>query len=286
MAQTTIDLIDTIVEDLTGQPLVINGARKSGKSELCKQIVDKLLSQGVIVKIFDASGSWFNSAPDKLKRIRISADSEMPNYSNTIYDTYQLSQSDRLAFLSAIVSQDMNLRAYIKFEQGETELNKMPWICYVIEESNLTLSTYSLSGNSDNSGVISDMVSISRNFRINFIAITTRLSEVSTKARERANLLLAKTSGLNDLKAVSGSTEKVIADKCKVLEPFSFIYWNGGEYHGVYKSQYRKFPTPLNAYVDPAPHRQRSTLRLPTFGECIGVASFTIMILLWLSLNH
>jgi len=251
--------IENMSQDLEKMPLLITASRGSGKSTLTKKLVKRLREKGCIVKVFDISGSWYNSSPLSLRvRVNLGNLSTIQNKPDTVYDLLELDHLDRLAFFACICKQDLDNRARIKYEEGETALSSQPLIIYVLEEANTYLSTHSLTAQNQATNSITDMVSVGRNFKISFIGIVTRSNEVNTKIRERANLLIGRTVGSNEASNLTRATNKLLVNRAKELPPFKFIYFNGYETTEI-RGEFEQFPEPTTDYpaikLEPQPKR-------------------------------
>ena len=71
------------------------------------------------------------------------------------------------------------------------------------------------------------MVCMSRNYKITYIAVCTYLNRLSVDVKERSNLLIARTSGRNQLNAVKGSTNTATRKLSQILPKFYFLFWSG-----------------------------------------------------------
>lgn len=101
------------------------------------------------------------------------------------------------------------------------------WYIYVIEESNVILSTKTVKG------FWLDFVSTARNFGQIGIYIMQRMADSSTKAIERCpNFCFGQTSGQNDMRKIKGMIDK---EKWKELREFGFLPNQLGEHEFLVK---------------------------------------------------
>lgn len=236
--------INLIVQELLKVPCAVVGSRGIGKSSLVKRIAKTLIDSGAQVLVLDNSGSWFLNSPLQNRiRVNLLNVESVELKPNTVYDVLQLEASDRLAFFASMCDKILKERADIKFSEGEEGLNRLPFLVIVLEESNTYLSSYSLSALNKATGSIKDFVSVGRNFKTSFIAVTTRSNELSTTVRERCNLLLGRITGSNEIQAIGRATNKTIREESQKLEAYTFLYYNG--YSSVkFKPDYEQFPQP------------------------------------------
>ena len=227
----TVEEIDNIIKTLHEMPLTVLGNRGSGKSTSVMSILERWIDkEKIIIKVFDSSLRWYTKGPTKY-RLSVTLKNIMRNKIDTIgdvvYDIYDLSLDDRRNFFASIVKCDMDERYALKKEYGEMCLKSLPWIVYIIEESETFLNTHTLKSEKPYGKILTDMVCMSRNYKITYIAVCTYLNRLSVDVKERSNLLIARTSGRNQLNAVKGSTNIGTKKLSQILPKYYFLFWSG-----------------------------------------------------------
>jgi len=238
-------MLKKIVEDLYLYPVVCVAQRGHGKTTLIKKLVES--APQIVWKIFDVSQSWYHSAPVEY-RMWVKPDSTYkPNVRNCVYELGQLSEADRRAFIAHIIGQDYDARYMGVFVNGPSEIEKIPLIVYVIEESNVIFNSYSLNKADEVGEVLRDFISVGRNYGLNGLFVTTAsMGELSTRIRRRASLLMGQVLGRGELGAIRQRSNKETTEKVRLLKRFEFLYWNGstseafksGKYEGRTPSNY------------------------------------------------
>lgn len=224
-----MSIIDHVIEDLREVPVCLVSRRGWGKSSSVKTIIERLLRKypDTIVKIFDSSLSWYFKAPVSYRQLvtreKIEAD-QVSNIGSCVY-TLRLDREDKRAFIASIVEADFRERFDLALKYGEDTLKGLPMILYVIEESNLVLSSSSLLREDIAGEVLNSFISEFRNLGFaGGLFVTTRLRELSTGIRERSKLLIGKVYGEGDLRLIKAVTDTRTRDLCKGLAKYHFIY--------------------------------------------------------------
>ena len=229
----TDQIIELIIQDLDKLSLIVSGSKGSGKSSSVKTILKRALEEkDIIVKVFDPSGSWYWKAPlDYRKTVTVKSilTDKIQNIGSIVYDVFKLNRETRLNAFATVVLMDFGERYNMMKRYGYDTVKSLPLILYVLEEADTYISSGVLRSKDLSSQIISDLVSIGRNYRMNVLGITTRTQEIDTKLRERSNLLIARQTGRNSLNAIRGATNLTVKKLSQKLPDYYFLYWNGKE---------------------------------------------------------
>jgi len=224
-----MSIIDQIGQDLGEVPVICTSRRGWGKTTLIKHLVKHLkdeLGDNLIVKCFDPSFAWMESPLEWYQRVdvrKIKAD-KVDNIGDCVY-LLDLGKDDRRAFVATIIKQDLEERKHINLKYGLDSLKGLPLIVYVIEEANQILDSTSLNKSDMAGEILSDFISIGRNWGLSGILLTTAVSgELSTKVRRRAEYLIGRLNSVEDIRLIKGLRGKEIAEQSKELTKYSFIY--------------------------------------------------------------
>jgi len=224
-------LPDIIRESILQSGLVILGSKSCGKTNAGKLIASEIIRNSqsipIQVKFFDLAGNLkFDFEPILYQTIDDRTRFFYDGNENILFDINLIDEDDIFGFMEKVLLTDY----YRQRERKETlggHVDK--WILYFIEESQGVLSSYSLMRKTG--GRVFQLFSIGRNFGQNFVLISQRLADLSTRAVERCNsYLIGKTSGDNDiakLKRLIGKDSNIV-DEIKNLnvQNGEFIFYN------------------------------------------------------------
>lgn len=169
------DLATFPLENILREGCFVTGGRGSGKSNLLKLLVQRLLCEKgeVKVKIFDPSLTW-KSFP--LPRIKVTEDSKINSKWNCIFDISRLSVLEARDFVSEALKRDLE-EAIILTDSGIEHKALV-----VIEEAQNILPSHSLRTKKYLN--LSRFVTQGRNFGLSFVMSTQRLSSVDVNIVE------------------------------------------------------------------------------------------------------
>jgi len=222
-------LSNELLSTIKRSGLIITGGRGQGKSNLAKVIASQIIRSNpdIQVKITDSTQSWSHGF-EPIEFQYINEDTLVGDIyfgeRNFLYDIELVGVDDILDTITSICMSDFGLQRLFKKE----DLMEDSWILYVIEEAQNVIGSYALNGKSGKGFL--KLISESRNFNMNLILITQRLSDVSTKAVERCSTYaFSKMTGDNDLKKVQRicGKESGVAETLPKLGVGEFILWNG-----------------------------------------------------------
>ena len=221
---------DTIEADIHQTHVIVNAEAGHGKTQFVKSIIQKLKERDprLIIKVFDVSFAWFDSAPLKYHQ-RVTADNwaNVLNQGDCVYEMGDLTEETRRLFVSIIVKQDYAIRRKIRELYGEEGLKKMPFILLVFEESDTYFDSASLNKKDDASATLRDFIKVGRNFGLRaFCIVTANTGELGTKLRRRSKHLIGRIISDEDLRGYNRK-RKGLGDAALALKRFQWLYYNG-----------------------------------------------------------
>jgi len=250
------------VETLLDEGCFISGGRKSGKTNLGILLADKLLGNGVQVKVIDSSRQWLkrSSVPYYIKvaSARVSSYGlfaiwDLPNVWNCIYDCSRLTTAQLREYVQGMMQHDFQ-EAVISDEKGFQVK-----ACYVLEECqnlipNSALRSYSFQE-------ISRFVTQGRNFGLSYIALTQRLASVDSNLVEISGLkYFGKTEGDNNRRKARAWLPKEYLNMAKDLKTGEFLQQYGSKITSekvpLFQSSRRPQP-----YIEPPKPKKASLLQ-------------------------
>lgn len=147
----------------------ISGGRGCGKTSLGREIVERLIREGNILKVFDNSQAWRRSKVPNLIVVRPryhKVDLEIDFMKSYVFDLSFMYIKDQKRFVEGIVNIEFNIQANLPQD-------KRQWHFYVFEEVELLVGTH------NQSEEIRRLVCVGRNFRLSYIALAQRFQNVS-----------------------------------------------------------------------------------------------------------
>jgi hypothetical protein len=219
--------LEQLLEDIEANPLIIQSVRGFGKSVLTQHLTKMLIDKGIIVYVFDSSLKWMKSPTKYIQivdRDKILSDS-VENSGNCTYILASMSTEDKRSFIATIIKQVMDKRIKYGLDYGYEALQKLPLVCFVIEESNLCFSSSALRGNNPVSEILLSWISQGRNARTTAILVTTvTASELSTSIRRRSIYLSGKLRADTDINNMRKVVNWEYSELCKSNPPYHFLY--------------------------------------------------------------
>jgi len=241
--QRVYGLPPRIVDDLQLKALVVGGEAGHGKTTLVKTLADTAMRQGCIVKVFDISLAWWHDSPVEQRMVAQDWGSP-PNTDNVVYDMATITSQNRRNLVSRIIYEDWT-RRYNMILDDEDYVKKVPRILYVFEEANCFFDSSSLNRKDWSAQVFYDFISTRRNYGMDCIIVTTRISgEISPKIRNRCNYLLARLIGSEERNYLSKAASKEVVERAIALPPYKFVYYGGEQILKPFGIEYRKFGQP------------------------------------------
>ena len=235
-------LPDVIRDTILQSGLVILGSKSCGKTNAGKLIASEIIRNPqtipIQVKFFDLAGNLkFNFDPILYQTIDDKSRYFYDGDENILFDINLIDEDDIFGFMEKVLLTDY----YRQRERKETLNGHVDkWILYFIEESQGVLSSYSLMRKTG--GKVFQLFSIGRNFGQNFVLISQRLADLSTRAVERCNsYLIGKTSGDNDISKL----KRLIGKKSSIVDEVKKLNVQNGEfifYNPTIENQDVKFP--------------------------------------------
>jgi len=218
--QKTIELKETFTidtEEALRSGVFISGGKGTTKSNLAFLIADKLMRKGVTVKVFDISQAWQKrSSVPNLVKVDSNSQLKINLYQSVIFDLSRLTPQAAKEFISKVLEVEWRL-------QIDTPEQERKSIVYVLEECQMLVPQGQL--RSKEAQVILRLLSVGRNFRLGFIAITQRPALTDTSVFELTfQKYFARMTGENDLQKVSSYIGTENAKQLQNLRLGEFCY--------------------------------------------------------------
>lgn len=179
-------------------------------------------------KIFDVSQAWFHCAPTEHRQLITEnslMDKSWGNIGDCVYEIGALRKDYKRYFVGKIMKQDWDHRYQAKLNGV---LDRLPYIIYVFEESDIYFGSYALRRNDDFTPVFRNFVSVGRNYRMRgFLISTAEKGEISPSIRRRSRKIYGKLEAEGDLANIRRKDEEVAA-YLKDAPKYHFIYYSGG----------------------------------------------------------
>ena len=245
---------ETIEADIHQTHIIINAKRGHGKSSMVKSIIYELKRRDpkLICKCFDVSFAWWDNAPLKHRQM-VTPDNwaNVFNQDNCLYEMGDLTEETRRLFVSLIVKQDYAVRRKIREMYGEEGLKKMPFILYILEESDTYFDSASLNKKDDASAILRDFIKVGRNFGLCALCIVTASTgELGTKLRRRSNDLIGRIVSDEDLRGYNRK-RKGLGNAALEIQRFNWLYYNGKKLLGPLSIEPVYFGVPDVKPVEP-----------------------------------
>jgi len=162
-----------------------------------------------------------------------------------------LTEETRRLFVSLIVKQDYAVRRKIREMYGEEGLKKMPFILYILEESDTYFDSASLNKKDDASAILRDFIKVGRNFGLCALCIVTASTgELGTKLRRRSNDLIGRIVSDEDLRGYNRK-RKGLGNAALEIQRFNWLYYNGKKLLGPLSIEPVYFGVPDVKPVEP-----------------------------------
>lgn len=233
--------MDKLCKTIQEMGLTVIGSKGCGKSNAVLCIIKNLTQNSVVCSVDFATVHAFELGKEftvkflnenyLIKKPHIDLDS------NIIIDISQTTKPIASEIIRELIKAKYyeRVKEVITTFQNGSKVRKLyrPWLIFVLEEAQTTIGKFSKE-DSD----LRTAMAVGRNYRINFIFITQRLSELDTALSERSAYLIGKTQGDNNLRKLSNLLG-IPRRKLKFVETLAkgeFLFYNG---EGVEKL---KFP--------------------------------------------
>ena len=218
------DKLLTVFNSLQEKPLAVVGEGDWGKSTAVKNLVQRAINNGYIVKVFDISMVWKYNIPLKQFQVCLSV-VNYENLENCVYDISLLGNDERRILIASIIYEDwLNQRDGLIIDQNYVETH--PRILYIFDEGSSYLQSRSLNKADHWGSVLTDFVGAGRNYGQDAIIISRAISgEIATKYRRKCNYLLGRIMGDEEVRYIRNGTSKRFVEVAKKLQQYHFIYY-------------------------------------------------------------
>jgi hypothetical protein len=180
------------LEELLASGAFISGQSGTGKSDLAMYVADRLMEQGIVVYVVDPSQHWLE-ASNVPQAVRIETPSQAVTIEDrsTIYDTSRLYVSEQRRYIEAFAE-----RLY-RFQLAQAK-ERRKWRILCIEESQLVYPNGSFRSHKKSASL--SLISVGRNFKLRFIAVTPFSANIDKyPIKMAAQRWFGSTSEHNDL---------------------------------------------------------------------------------------
>lgn len=225
----------------------ISAMPQLGKSNLAKILVDYLMKQGCVVKVFDNSKVWYRSSVPTYQVIDTTHDEKIynPLSVSTIFDISRLYPDEFKSFVATVIGDDFHLVSRLPPAFNDKPL---PFsIIYLIEEAQLLMPSGSLRASYAQETF--RMVSVGANFNLRYIAITQRPADVSVKMISRTGLRYFggawEVNDLRKLRAYTGWKFNETLSRFTSLKVGQFWYQKGRETRLIKTPLFKTDVTPV-----------------------------------------
>ena len=218
------NFMNAVSKDVQQTLILFLSERGHGKSTSLKSIIQHILKTQpeTVIKVFDTSTSWYRVAPLPWRQ-RVTLDKltkgKIVNLDNSVYELGDLPLEYRRMFVASIIQSD-----FTKARENTIEDDSTPKTIYVIEESNTIFNSYSFRKNDEYSTVLSDFVSVGRNFGMSaFLVATAATGELSPSLRRRSRRIYGRVTAPGDLQQARRRSPQ-LAEQIKNQPRFVFSY--------------------------------------------------------------
>ena len=230
--RTCKNSMDKLCETVKTQGLTIIGSKGCGKSNATMCIIKNLTKDSVVCVVDFATVHAFELGKEftvkflnenyLIKKPHIDLDS------NIVIDVSQTTKP----IASEIIRELIKAKYYERvkevienFQNGSKERKLYrPWLIFCLEEAQTTIGRFTKE-DSD----LRTAMAVGRNYKLNFIFILQRLSELDTSLSERSAYLIGKTQGDNNLRKLSNLLG-IPRKKLKFVETLAkgeFLFYDG-----------------------------------------------------------
>jgi len=228
-----------IAEDCPKTILQFISERGHGKSSALKTIIKRMRETNpeLVFMVFDISQTWFEAAPLKYRQLvtveRIQL-GQIVNVGDCIYEMGELSEVQRRQFMGTIIAQIYRKRYEVKLTDPEA-FKALPTIILVIEESNCVFGSYSFRVKDWISPILSDFVSVGRNYKLSAILVATvEEGEMAPSLRRRSRRIYGRLVAEGDIARVRRNNKDMAKYLSQEIPRFHFVYW-GERFYGPVK---------------------------------------------------
>lgn len=204
------------LEQLLRSGAFICGQSGTGKSDLAMYVADRLMQKGIIVYAVDPSQHWLEcSNVPQAATVENASQTVTIQHVSTVYDTSRLYVSEQRRFIEKFVE------TLYQFQiRQPKELRK--WRIVVLEESQLVYPNGSFRSDKKSSSL--QLVSVGRNFKLRFIAVTPFSANIDKYlVKMTSQRWFGSTSELNDLKYLKGFLGEQVY-QLTTLDNGQFVY--------------------------------------------------------------
>ena len=192
-----------LVKAIKETGLTVIGSKSCGKSNAVKCLLKELSKDSTVIAIDFATNYAFELGKDfRVKFLNENYLIKKPKIDltqNLIIDISQTSKNVASQIITELIKSEYYKRVsevIEGFQSGETERKLYrPFLIFALEETQSVIGSHLKEDND-----LKTAMAVGRNYKINFIFITQRLSEIDTALAERSSYLIGKTSGDNNIR--------------------------------------------------------------------------------------
>jgi len=212
--------------------LTVIGSKSCGKSNAVKCLLKELSKDSTVIAIDFATNYAFELGRDfKVKFLNENYLIKKPKIDltqNLIIDISQTSKNIASQIITELIKSEYYKRVsevIEGFQSGDTERKLYrPFLIFALEETQSVIGSHLKEDND-----LKTAMAVGRNYKINFIFITQRLSEIDTALAERSSYLIGKTNGDNNIRKLSNLLG-ISRRKLKFVESLQkgeFVFYSG-----------------------------------------------------------
>lgn len=200
----------------------VSGGRGSGKSNLAYWLAERLITNGVAVKVIDSSLAFKqNSSVPFYQKIKYKYQS-VGDLTNCIYDFSRLSCSTMRAFVGCLLEDALNV-AIEATDNGQQK----PQV-WIFDECQNLIPSGALRSTKDTEQSISRFITQGRNFSCGYIALSQRLASCDVNLVEISGLkYFGKCEGENNLRKIKAWLPKDTVKRLRDLSVGQFYRQHG-----------------------------------------------------------
>lgn len=224
--------MDKLCETIRTQGLTIIGSKGCGKTNATMCVIKNLTKNSVVCVVDFATVHAFELGKEftvkflnenyLIKKPHVDLDS------NIVIDVSQTTKPIASEIIRELIKEQYYNRVkevIVEFQNGAKERKLYrPWLIFVLEEAQTTIGRFTKE-DSD----LRTAMAVGRNYKLNFIFILQRLSELDTSLSERSAYLIGRTQGDNNLRKLSNLLG-IPRKKLKFVETLQkgeFLFYDG-----------------------------------------------------------
>lgn len=255
----------------------ICGGKGTTKTNLARIIVDKFLSCGYVVKVFDISKAWLKSSLPQFYEVKGTHRIDIDIYQSVIYDLSRLTPKHVKKFITNVLAREWKI-------QVDLEEHQRKWIVYVFEEVQSLIPQGSLRSNE--AQVVLRLLTSGRNYNLGFVAITQRPALTDTSVFELCfQRYFARLDGQNDKTKVANyiGAKAYDLEKLKLGE---FFYDKGDQTKWIQTEEFKAKMKPKKLEISQSLLELEPIKKKMQHNDNTKAISSIVLLLIWLAILY